>query len=94
MTIDEFVWPQSQIDHIAEHGVTREEFEQVFAGRPLITRARSEGENPVYYVLGRTRDGRYISCIVIHLPDGKGYPVSARPMTATEKRRYRRWRNR
>ena len=76
MRIDEFVWPQEQIDHIGEHGVTREEFEQVFAGGPLITRAPSEGENPVYNVLGRTRDGRYLFCIIIHLPDGKGIPES------------------
>jgi len=92
--MDEFVWPQAQIDHIGEHGVTPEEFEEVCTGRSLAILAPSEGKNPVYYVMGRTRAGRYLFCVVIRFPDGKGYPVSARPMTETEKRRYRQWRNR
>jgi uncharacterized DUF497 family protein len=94
MRIDEFVWPQSQIDHIAEHGVTPEEFEEVCSGKSLFFRAPSEGENPVYYVLGRTRAGRYLFCVVIRFADGNGYPVSARPMTDKEKRRFRNWRGR
>ena len=43
---------------------------------------------------GQTAAGRYLFCVIIHLPDGKGYPVTARPMTAKEKRRFRKWRNR
>jgi uncharacterized protein len=87
--MDQFVWPQDQIDHIAEHGVTPEEFEEVCSGKSLFIRAPSEGENPVYYAMGRTRAGRYLFCVVIRFPDGKGYPISARPMTTVEKRRYR-----
>ena len=45
----------------------------------------------MYYVLGRAAAGRYLFCVVIRLPDGKGYPVTARPMTDREKRRYKRW---
>jgi hypothetical protein len=33
-------------------------------------------------------------CVVIRFPGGKGYPVTARAMTAKEKRRYRQWKNR
>jgi hypothetical protein len=29
--------------------------------------------------------------VVIRFPDGKGYPITARPMTDREKQRYRRW---
>ena len=57
-------------------------------------RARSEGENPVYYVLGQTAAGRYLFCVVIRFPDGNGYPVTAREMTASEKRRYRKGKDR
>lgn len=58
-------------------------------GRPWVQRAKSQGENPVYYVMGQSVAGRYLFCVVIALPDGKGYPVTARPMTENEKRRYR-----
>jgi uncharacterized DUF497 family protein len=90
MTIDDFIWPDERIEHIAEHGVTPEEGEEVCFGKPLVFRAKSEGENPVYYVLGQTDAGRYLFCVVIRLPNGKGYPVTAREMTAKEKRRYRK----
>ncbi|HET6884175.1 MAG TPA: BrnT family toxin [Pirellulales bacterium] len=91
MLIHEFIWPEERIDHIARHGVTPEEVEDVCFGDPLIKRAKSEGENPVYYLLGQTRSGRYLFCVVISFPDGKGYPVTARPMTNKEKRQYRQW---
>jgi len=89
--IHEFVWPEDRIDHIARHGVTHKEVEEACFGRPLVQRAKSEGENPVYYVLGQTDAGRYLFSVVIRFPDGKGYPVTARPMTDKEERRYRRW---
>ena len=57
-------------------------------------RAKSEGENPVYYVLGQTDAGRYLFYVVIRFPDGKGYPITAREMTDKEKWRYRQWKNR
>ena len=94
MEIREFVWPTERIDHIARHGITPEEFEDVCFGRPLVLRGKSEGQNPVYYVLGQTDAGRYLFCVVIRFPDGKGYPVTARPMTDREKRRYVQWKNR
>jgi hypothetical protein len=55
MRIHEFVWPQDRIDHIDRHGVTPEEVEEACFGHALVQRAKSEGENPVYYVLGQTR---------------------------------------
>jgi hypothetical protein len=91
MRIQEFVWPDERVEHIAEHGITPEEVEQVCFGEPLVLRAKSEGENPVYYVLGETHHGRYLFCVIIQFPDGKGYPVTARLMARNEKRRYRRW---
>ncbi len=94
MRIHELIWPQDRIDHIARHGVTPEEVEEVCFGRPLVQRGKSEGENPVYYVLGQTEAGRYLLCVIIQFPDGKGYPVTARLMTPKEKRRYRKWKSR
>jgi uncharacterized DUF497 family protein len=94
LIIDEFIWPEERIEHIGRHGVTAEEVEEVCFGKPLVQRAKSEGENPVYYILGKTDAGRHLFCVVIRFPDGKGYPVTAREMTAKEKRRYRKWKNR
>lgn len=94
MRIHEFVWAEDRIDHISRHGVKPEEVEQACFGRPLIQRAKSKGENPVYYFLGQTDAGRYLFAVVIHFPDGKGYTVTARPMTENEERRYRRWKER
>jgi uncharacterized protein len=93
MNFDEFIWPEARIEHIAEHGVTTEEFEEACSEGSLFVRAPSEGENPVYYVLGQTAAGRYLFCMVIRFPDGNGYPISARPMTAKEKRRFRTWKD-
>lgn len=92
MKIHEFVWPDERIEHIALHGITPEEVEEVCFGKPLILKAKSEGENPVYYVLGQTEAGRYLFCVIIQFPDGKDYPVTAREMTDKEKRRFKQWR--
>ena len=94
MKIHELAWPDDQIDHIARHGVTPEEVEEVCFGHSLVQRAKSEGDNPVYYLLGQTDSGRYLFCVVIRFPDGKGFPITARPMTDNEKRRFRQWKNR
>jgi uncharacterized DUF497 family protein len=91
MRIAKIVWPEDRIEHIARHGVTPEEMEDVCFGKSLVRRGKSEGENPVYYVQGQTEAGRYLFCVVIQFPDGNGYPVTARPMTPREKRRYRKW---
>ena len=93
MKIHEFLWPRDRLEHIAKHSVTSDEVEEVCFGKPFIQRAKSHGENPVYYVLGQTNSGRHLFCVIIQFPDGKGYPVTARPMTDKEKRRYRQWRS-
>ena len=85
--------PEDRIEHIARHGVDPEEVEEVCFGRAWVRRTKSEGTNPVYYVLGQTAAGRYLFCVVIQFPDGKGFPVTARPMTAREQRRFNQWRN-
>jgi len=94
MIIHEFIWPEDRIDHIGRHNITPEEFEEACFGRSFVQQAKSKGENPVYYVLGQTESGRYLFCVVIQFPDGKGYPVTARSMTDIERRRYTKWKNR
>jgi uncharacterized DUF497 family protein len=94
MRIGRLIWRQDRIDHIARHGVKPHEVEEVCFGESLVLRAKSTGPNPAYYVLGQTHVGRHLFCVVIAFPDGNGYPVTARPMTPAERRRYRRWKER
>lgn len=93
MKITEFIWPEDRINHIASHNVTPKEVEETCFGRALVQKAKSQGDNPVYYVLGQTETGRYLFCVVIQFPGGIGYPVTARPMSKNEKRRFKKWRN-
>jgi uncharacterized protein len=93
MEIHRFVWPDDRVNHIAEHGVTPAEVEEVcFGPHALVLRSRSQGRNPVYHVLGQTVSGRFLLSVVIRFSDGTGYPVTARPMTHKEENRYRKWR--
>lgn len=94
MKILEFIWPQDRIDHITQHRVRPEEVEEICFGQAFVRRAKSKGENPVYYILGQTYAGRYLFCVVIRFPDGRGFPVTARPMTDKEKQRFKQWRER
>jgi hypothetical protein len=94
MRIDEFIWPEGQVDHVARHGVTPEEFEQACSGKCRVEEVPSKGENPVYYFYGQTEAGRYLFCVAICFPDGNGFPITARDMTPAEKRRFRKWRDR
>ena len=94
MEIDQLIWPGDRVEHVEKHGVRPEEVAEVCFGHALVQRAKSEGRNPVYYVLGQTGARRYLFCVVIQLPGGKGYPVTARPMTRKEQRRFKQWRKR
>ena len=92
--IGELIWPEDRVDHIAKHGVEPQEVEEVCFGQALVLHGKSAGTNPVYYVLGQTAAGRYLFCVVIRFPDGKGYPVTVRAMTAKEKQRFKQWKKR
>ncbi len=91
MKIRQLIWPEDRIEHIARHNITPDEVEEVCFNRAFVQRGKSEGENPVFYVLGRTVAGRYLFCVIIQFPDKNGYPVTARLMTDTERRRFQKW---
>jgi uncharacterized protein len=94
MKIDELLWPEDRVEHIARHGVAPKKWRKCAsgnrwcaAGNPventLYTMCRDEPKQVVIFI-----------CVIIEFPDGNGYPVTARAMTAKEKRRYRNWKNR
>ncbi len=53
----DFLWPVSAIEHIAEHGITPDEFEDVVLHAERRGESRSS-RRPCCW--GETRDGRYL----------------------------------
>lgn len=94
MNISTIIWPAERIEHIARHNITPEEFEDVCFGHSLVLRVKAQGPNPAYQIFGQTEFGEYILCFVVAMPEGVGYPITARPMTLKEVRRYKQWRGR
>lgn len=48
MLIYQFIWSDDRVDHIAGHGVTAKEVEQVCFGDALVLRTKPQGRSPVY----------------------------------------------
>jgi len=84
----EFRWNEWNAEHVAGHGVSPEEAEFVArSARPPFPRHIGEAK---WIVNGCGFGGRYVQVIYIIDPDGTFYVIHARPMTESEKRRYRR----
>ena len=74
MRIDELLWPRERVEHIARHGVSPEEFEQVCFSKPLVLRARSFGEKPGLLSSWPNRRGALLVCCRHPVPGRKGLP--------------------
>ena len=85
-----FDWDESNLDKNREkHGVPFWECEEVFLNRPLVVKPdeeHSRGERR-YYALGRTEAGRLLF-VAFTIRRKLIRPVSARDMTAKERRAY------
>ena len=70
-----FWWSEESEDHVAQHGVTKEEFEYVVnnALSRDVDESRSSGLPAVY---GYTATGRYLFCVYAE-EDGCCIPVTA-----------------
>jgi len=90
---DDFIWIPAIEDKIwNKHRVEPEEVEEVFENRPRIFRG-PKGHYPgedIYYALGQTDEGRYLFVVYIKKQDGQALILSARDMTAKERRRFGR----
>lgn len=87
MRIRRLVWDAHNVDHIARHNVEPAEVEEAVFGKRLILRARGKNR---YVLYGRTHSGRYLLVVLEHLEGKEFYVVTARDMTDSEKRLYRR----
>jgi uncharacterized protein len=76
-------------DHIARHGVTMAEVNEVLAGR----HRESPGREASTIITGQTQAGRYLLIVAVTDSDDSddlAFIVTARPMTEREKRTFKR----
>jgi uncharacterized protein len=79
-------WTDDSETHIARHGVTPEEVEQS-THRPFYTMPGRDGTTLLF---GQTNAGRYLVVVLSGSGDGRWYVVTARDMTDSERRVYKK----
>ena len=93
MKPEDLIWLPDIVDKLIEkHQVEPYEVEETFVKRPRVfqgPKGHYPGED-VYYALGQTESGRYLFIVFIKKTDGRGLILSARDMTAKERRRFGR----
>lgn len=91
MKITSLLWLEDLVDKIAhKHAVKLDEVREVFDRRPrfrFIEKGHRLGEN-VFSAQGQTEAGRYLVVFFIHKKEGQALILSARDMTASERRMY------
>lgn len=93
MQISDILWTAADVEHIASHGVSPDEVEEVLAAAgALFRRGRTHPETgrASLYAFGQTEAGRYL--FVVLSPRGRGRVrcVTARDMDDTARRYYER----
>ena len=66
--------PEGNVQHIAEHDVTKEEVDEVLENPSGIETSRTSGR-PIAF--GETRTGRLIAVVFEEIDEGTVYPVTA-----------------
>lgn len=91
MKITGYIWREDIVDKLAwKHNVAINEVVEIFTNKPRIERLE-RGHRPgedLYLASGQTDAGRYIVVFFIHKDNGQALIVTAREMTAKERRRY------
>ena len=70
----DFVWTDEIADHLAEHGITRDEFEEVVSNPRRVGVSRTSGRPCCW---GASADGRELFCVYEFLDDLTIVPVTA-----------------
>jgi uncharacterized DUF497 family protein len=93
MKIKGFIWLDDIVQKLVwKHSVETDEVRELFLNQPrfrFVEKGHRKDEN-VYTALGQTDAGRYVICFFVHKTDGRALIVSARDMTAAEKKMYGR----
>jgi hypothetical protein len=69
-----FIWTPEVVEHLAEHDVTPNEFEEVVSRPAYEDVSRSTG-NPI--VFGSTSEGRFLCCVFRRLDNDTIEPITA-----------------
>jgi len=69
-----YLWDGENDRHIGDHGVSREEFEEVVAASDEVVESRSSGRPAA---MGCTSSGRYLICVYELIDDVTVYPITA-----------------
>jgi len=69
-----FFWTDENSEHIEQHGVTLDEFEEVVQNPDRLTQSASSGK-PLAF--GWTSTGKFIGCVYELLNDNTVYPITA-----------------
>ena len=70
----DFLWNNEIVNHLAEHGITRDDFEHVVCHPQSKGYSRSSGLPAAW---GHTPDGRYLMAVYEELDDMTILPVTA-----------------
>ena len=93
MRILKCIWKKQFIEKLEQkHHASKDEVQEVFDNNPhfdFVAKGRLKGEN-LYWALGQTDAGRYLTLFFIYKGRGTAMPISARDMDAKERRRYER----
>lgn len=89
-SIEELLWDDQNIAHIARHRVIPVEVKEVVFGAESLFFDGGQPDRPSrLVVLGLTEAKRYLAVYLDTPSGGRSYPVTARSMTAKERRIYR-----
>ena len=91
MNIDGFIWLEDIVEKLSwKHHVYQQEVEEIFDNSPyfrFVEKGHREEEN-VYAAFGQTNGGRYLIVFFVYKQNKQALIVSARDMTAGERRQY------
>lgn len=82
----EIAWTDESEHHIARHDITPADVHEGLQGEPKLYR---HGRENTTLVFGSTHSGRYLLVVLAEALDGRDYVVTARDMTAGEKKNFK-----
>jgi uncharacterized protein len=87
ITMEQLIWDEWNIEHIARHELTPDEVEAVCAGDAFV----SETYSGRLRLIEPTYEGNMVTVIIAPKSTEKFYPVTARPASRKERVLYKQW---
>jgi uncharacterized DUF497 family protein len=86
LKIESVEWDDINVKHIARHGVSQDEVEDICYGRHV---GRKNGKTR-YVLSGQTREGKYLNIVIQLVYYNEYRPITAYPMNENQKTSFRR----